>query len=35
MMCPIRDVITDFDARDDGGGFGDNLAYGPAQPTVY
>jgi hypothetical protein len=34
MICPISDVITDFETRLDGGGFGDNLAYGPAHPTI-
>jgi hypothetical protein len=32
-ICPTREVITDFDTRLDGGGCGDNFAYGPVHPT--
>jgi hypothetical protein len=31
-ICPIRLVMTDFETRLDGGGFGESLEYGPAQP---
>jgi hypothetical protein len=32
-MCPMSDVITDFDTRLDGGGFGESRVYGPVHPT--